>query len=330
MAWQRIQKWQDREVLRFFAEQEIQCVAASFRFRHFNPARDLLWGWQDREGSLRAILFFSGSVLHPLLDIADFTEKEAPPFTNRNALRSIIKKMTQRPCRRLRSIQGNDFLISLFDELVTEIGLFPRDTQEYLLMQFPFPNDKPDFTKEGGALSQGTDFFAGKENKSILRTSQSRGKHPRGETIHFFWGTTQPDRRFYNELYELQAAYEQEEVLPKGSPFDAASCRLTLDNILKHHLLVAVEKDGLLVAKANTNAWGFNHVQIGGVYVSPPYRNQGIAGRMLAHLIEKLQEHQQPITLFVKKRNLPARRLYEKLGFTYVDPPWGEYRISYY
>ena len=306
MAWQRIQKWQDREILRFFAEQEIQCVAASFRFQHFNPARDLLWGWQDREGSLRAILFFSGSVLHPLMDIHGPQGKDPGPFDNREALCSIVKKMLHFPCRRLRSIQGNDFLISLFDELVTEIGLFPRDTQEYLLMQFPL---------------------------SAVRFSsntQSPPEAPNRETLHFFWEEQQPNNHFYKELYKLQAAYEQEEVLPKGSPFDAASCRLTLDNILKHHLLVAVEKDGLLVAKANTNAWGFNHVQIGGVYVSPPYRNQGIAGRMLAHLIEKLQEHQKPITLFVKKRNLPARRLYEKLSFSYVAPPLGEYRISYY
>ncbi|HOK00206.1 MAG TPA: GNAT family N-acetyltransferase [Termitinemataceae bacterium] len=306
MAWERIQNWQESEVGRFFAEQEIQCVAASFRFQHFNPARDALWGWRDTEGRLRAILFFSGSVLHPLMDIHDPQGKDRGPFDNREALCSIVKKILHSPCRRLRSIQGNDFLISLFDELVTEIGLFPRDTQEYLLMRFPL---------------------------SAVRFSsntQAPLEAPNKETLHFFGEGQQPNNHFYKELYKLQAAYEQEEVLPKGSPFDAASCRLTLDSILKHHLLVAVEKDGILVAKANTNAWGFNHVQIGGVYVSPLYRNQGIAGRMLARLIEELQGHQKPITLFVKKGNIPARRLYEKLGFTYVDPPWGEYRISYY
>ncbi|TCW60089.1 GNAT family N-acetyltransferase [Treponema sp. J25] len=329
MAWERIQNWQESDVGRFFAEQEIQCVAASFRFQHFNPARDTLWGWRDTEGRLRALLFFSGSILHPLLDMSGFTEKEAPPFTNRNALRSIIKKMTQRPCRRLRSIQGNSLLTTLCDELVTALGFSQKDTQEYLLMRFPFPHDRPDFTNEGGALSRSTDFFAGKEDKS-MKTTQSPEKHPRGETLHFFWGTTQPDRRFYNELYELQAAYEQEEVLPRGSPFDAASCRWTLDSILKHHLLITVERDGALIAKANTNAWGVHHVQIGGVYVRPPYRNQGIAGRMLARLIEELQGQQKTLTLFVKKGNSPARKLYEKLGFTYVAPPMGEYRISYY
>jgi len=129
-----------------------------------------------------------------------------------------------------------------------------------------------------------------------------------------------------NALAPLQAAYEQEEVLHKGSVFSAAASRVNLSNIIKTGRILAAELNGRLVGKINVNAVSFTRYQVGGVYVHPDFRGLGIARRMAAEFITSLTAEGRGVTLFVKKSNLPARRLYTGLGFTVR----GDYRITYY
>ena len=127
------------------------------------------------------------------------------------------------------------------------------------------------------------------------------------------------------DLFKLQAAYEQEEVVPKTGVFDPASCRLNLSRIVsKEHILVA-ELNGQIIGKINTSSKSFTRYQIGGVYVRPDCRGQGIAAKMTAVFVQNLLAQGKGITLFVKKRNAPARAVYRKLGFKVL----GDYRISY-
>ena len=129
-----------------------------------------------------------------------------------------------------------------------------------------------------------------------------------------------------NALAALQTAYEQEEVLHKGSVFNPAASRMNLANIIAGGRILAAELDGRLVGKINVSAVSFTRYQVGGVYVHPDFRGLGIARRMAAEFIGSLVNEGRGVTLFVKKTNLPARRLYSGLGFTVR----GDYRITYY
>jgi GNAT superfamily N-acetyltransferase len=128
------------------------------------------------------------------------------------------------------------------------------------------------------------------------------------------------------KILPLQAAYEQEEVLPRGAAFDPSSSRATLEHILSREHILTAELDGRTIAKVNTSAESFTRCQIGGVYVHPDYRGRGIAVRLCTEMIRSLVPAGRGISLFVKKRNSAARSVYRRIGFEIL----AGYRISYY
>ena len=127
-------------------------------------------------------------------------------------------------------------------------------------------------------------------------------------------------------LAPLQAGYEREEVLPKGSVFSPAASRVNLANIVASGKILAAVLNGKLVGKINVNAHSFTRYMVGGVYVHPDFRGMGIARAMTSAFIASLINEGMGITLFVKKANLAARKLYLGLGFTIM----GDYRITYF
>ena len=129
-----------------------------------------------------------------------------------------------------------------------------------------------------------------------------------------------------DSLAALQANYEREEVLPKGSVFYPAASRRNTEMLVKKSEILAAELNGRIVGKINVNAVSFTRFQVGGVYVHPDFRGQGIASRMAVQFIDSLVARDRGVSLFVKKSNLAARKLYERLGFAVK----GDYRISYY
>lgn len=128
------------------------------------------------------------------------------------------------------------------------------------------------------------------------------------------------------DLYQLQAAYEQEEVLPGNSVFNPDSCRHNLKRILSSEQILVAELDGCLVGKINTSAESFTRYQIGGVYVRPDCRGLGIGTRMTAQFSRELLNRGKGLTLFVKKRNIAAEKIYRRNGFSIL----ADYRINYY
>jgi predicted GNAT family acetyltransferase len=127
-------------------------------------------------------------------------------------------------------------------------------------------------------------------------------------------------------IFPLQAAYEQEEVLPRGTAFSPRNCRLSLAHILNRERILVAELDSRIVGKINTNAESFTRCQIGGVYVLPEYRGRGIATRMTAVLAAELNAAGRGLSLFVKTRNTTALAVYHRIGFEVR----GDYRICYY
>ena len=128
------------------------------------------------------------------------------------------------------------------------------------------------------------------------------------------------------DLIKLQAAYEKEDVIPKYGIFNAASSRYNFTRLLSREQLLLAELKGKVIGKINTSSQSFTRFQIGGVYVLPEYRGRGIAAKMTAFFLDDLISQGKGITLFVKKRNEPARAVYRKLGFKLIS----DYRINYY
>jgi len=124
----------------------------------------------------------------------------------------------------------------------------------------------------------------------------------------------------------LQAAYEKEEVLPKGSVSNVAVSRMNAANLIRGEQVLAAQLNGRLIGKINVSAVSFTRYQVGGVFVHPDFRAQGIARRMATEFIAKLIGEGRGVTLFVKKNNTAAQRLYDGMGFTIR----GDYRITYY
>ena len=127
-------------------------------------------------------------------------------------------------------------------------------------------------------------------------------------------------------LYPLQAAYETEEVLPQGAQLNPVHCRLGLERLITAQSVLAAQLDGKLVGKININAQSYTRFQIGGVYVLPEFRGLGIAQAMTAALIREFAPQKNRFTLFVKKGNIAAIRVYDKIGYKKI----GDYRIAYY
>ncbi len=127
-------------------------------------------------------------------------------------------------------------------------------------------------------------------------------------------------------LLHLQEGYEREEVVPPGDPFDRKACRIVLARALaRQEIFAARYRDGY-VAKAGTNARGFEWDQLGGVYTAPNWRGRGIARALMAHVVRERRAKGRKLALFVKDQNGTARRVYEDTGFRAEGP----FRISYF
>ena len=127
-------------------------------------------------------------------------------------------------------------------------------------------------------------------------------------------------------LFPLQEGFIKEEIALPGHKVTDAEVSIMLRQILKNQICLALLVDGEPVAKTNTNAIGFNCVQIGGVFTHPLYRRNGYAAALVLSLCNRsIRANRQPV-LFVKEKNLPAYTLYKKLGFTEC----GHYEIVYF
>jgi hypothetical protein len=120
-------------------------------------------------------------------------------------------------------------------------------------------------------------------------------------------------------LFPLQAAYEREEVALDQEGFDDARCRRHLAGLLRDQELWLCEGGGRALAKAGTNARGFEWDQIGGVYCAPEWRGKSLARFLCARFFDSLSKRGRRVALFVKRTNGPARALYERLGFEEIS-----------
>lgn len=130
----------------------------------------------------------------------------------------------------------------------------------------------------------------------------------------------------FDALFELQKKYIIKEVAPIGKQVSDLECSASLRQILRNQLCFALFSDGEVVSKANTNAIGYNWVQIGGVFTHPLYRKNYYAWNLVRSVCLRVMKSERNVCLFVKTKNNPAHQLYSRMGF--IDK--GNFVISYF
>jgi hypothetical protein len=127
-------------------------------------------------------------------------------------------------------------------------------------------------------------------------------------------------------LLPAARAYEMEEVETPMHPFNEAVCRANQARALARYRVRILETEGMIVARAQTNAIGYGREQLGGIIVIRHLRGRGFGRYVVTDLVESILADGKGLSLFVKKGNNPARCLYETLGFKYS----GDFRVDYF
>lgn len=308
--WKKIPKKERAGITPFLKEREKYSVSAISRLN--SGTIENVWAFLNaEEKSMSALLLYGKRILFPVFNfslgqIEEF-KKNGLPLPSLFFL--LIKKKS------LHAIQGLSDDLDLLEYSLKEKSIFPVSAYEYQLRCLHYPSEYSGDYSNDYSDNFDTLVFSRDNSPDVFF-----GKKPEGLIIR----RAKIDDA--NELFPLQAAYEKEEVLPPGAEFNPAACRKGLETLITDNVIFTAELDGKLAGKININAQSYNYLQLGGVYVLPEYRSLGIARAMTAALIRSYAPQKKIFTLFVKKNNAPALRVYDSLGLKAI----GEYRISYY
>lgn len=130
---------------------------------------------------------------------------------------------------------------------------------------------------------------------------------------------------FAEILFTLHKRYEMEEVYVDAARYNADISFKYFKRLLREQLVFCVLKNGVPVAKANTNARGYNYYQIGGVFTEPDERRKGFGYAVVGYMINEFIRERKHLSLYVKKSNHAAVGLYRRLGFKIM----GNFLIDY-
>ena len=78
---------------------------------------------------------------------------------------------------------------------------------------------------------------------------------------------------------------------------------------------LGIREDGRLVAMAGERLKPYGYTEISGVCTHPDYRGRGYASSLVSILIRRIAKRNEVPFLHVRKENVDAIRVYEKLGF---------------
>jgi ribosomal protein S18 acetylase RimI-like enzyme len=293
-TWKKLKKTNLSAAEKLLREREEFCVSAISRFN--TETTDHVWAFGAKaEGTASALLLYGKRLLFPVFN---FSAAQLDTFQNNGMPLPLMFSMLLKRDS-LHAAQGLADDMDLLEKALREKNFFPATTNDYELL----------------SLVYSTRMQNGAANKSLHSS-----KSPPGLLVR------KAEMSDADALFPLQAGYETEEVLPPGAKFNPASCRKIVESLILGGLIMTAELGGSLVGKININACSYNRFQIGGVYVQPEYRNMGIARAMTSSLIREYAPVKNYFTLFVKKKNIPARRVYDSLGFKRI----ADYRITYF
>jgi GNAT superfamily N-acetyltransferase len=284
--WKKPGLFSSGETEAFLRKRERYSVGACYRYL---ALRNESLYWHTENG----FLIHVRRTLFPVFDFAEDVYRLPLP----RRLEKIFVK------EGLHAAQGLVRDMELLGPALYGCGVIPSETIDYDLMELDYPREMAD---SGRDPPVGLPPVLPEANR---------------ETIFRIPGPEDTDA-----LFPLQAGYDQEEVLPRAAVFNPAVCRKNLETIISTGLVLAAEYRGRLVGKININAESYTRSQIGGVYVDPACRGQGIGSALIAEFIRLFAPRGKGFTLFVKKQNAAARRVYDRIGFTKL----ADYRIDYF
>jgi RimJ/RimL family protein N-acetyltransferase len=90
-----------------------------------------------------------------------------------------------------------------------------------------------------------------------------------------------------------------------------------LPNMLASGVYYGIRRDGTLVSVAGTHVSSLSHkiACVGNVFTLPSYQGKGYATLCTSKVVEELLLNHKDIILNVDSKNIPAIKVYEKLGF---------------
>ena len=314
--------------LKFLQKYEFLCVQLAAHIR--KSSKNVFVAFLRDKNSLAVygIVSLNKTVLHclPFASESFFMSdmSESSIFKNASAIQedfstalaTLIKRMSDENAfdveDSLSCVNGTYSGVKLILDAFKKVGKTPFQINQYDLLKLNFEK----FSK--------IHAFPFHRGEKIFRLKRNIGGNYRRAVQH------------------LQNEYEKEEVLPVGLEFNEDSCRLRLSNAIRTQCVLVLEvpdknygdlsdastpfKEGVLVAKASTNAVGFHCAQIGGVYTDPAYRGCHYAFNVVFALLKKICRMKKNPILFVKKSNECAQRLYKHLGFDKIS----DYMIAYF
>jgi predicted GNAT family acetyltransferase len=289
VSWVIAKKSDTLKLIEFLTEHEHRCVSLTSRL--LKPRDD---PFLERKPGILLNTGSSGTItgvlyLSPLGSILPvFTEATTVTESDRNE----IGLFTRRFVKRFHSIIGSTCDVGRTESILSAA---PVSRNNYLLMS------KADADLPGGICDP------------------SRELPPEMKI-------RKADLKDIKALYPLQKNFEMEEVLVHSERFNPGGCMAHLKHSLSNQIIFCAEKGKTIVAKGGTNAIGFNYCQLGGIYTLPEYRNRGISTALVIRLVQEIVLLGKKVCLFVKTKNLPALRVYQKLNFDLL----GDFSVSYF
>lgn len=122
-------------------------------------------------------------------------------------------------------------------------------------------------------------------------------------------------------LAEHSAHMEWEDLGLDPSVENAAAHEQAVRSRIERGATWLMERDGRVVFHINVGTDIPLGCQVGGTYVPPDLRGQGIATQGMRALLHVLLRQRPAVSLHVNEANTPAVRLYERVGFV-VDAPY--------
>ncbi|MCL2265351.1 MAG: GNAT family N-acetyltransferase [Treponema sp.] len=286
--WRKMKKKDIPRVDDLLREIENDYAIACGRYMTRDESKDSVWLLCGKNGGISALVINSGSTVIPVLCGMQKIPKLDFP-------RGFFRE------KKIHAIQGLKNEVLIFEDAVKKFGWMPADIIDYNLMSID--RQKADVAEK---IAYNKEILIDGKNFNLVL------KAPRLSEL--------------DAIAPMQAAYEQEEVIPKGSVFNPAASRLNIANIIAKGRILAAQINGRFIGKINVSSVSFTKFLVGGVYVHPDFRGRGIARLMASAFIGSLLKEGKGVTLFVKKSNTAACRLYSSLGFTTQN----DYRITYY